>query len=75
MSDYSLPYTEEDAKFDNRRARAIAKIRKMPAENLTVGDIEDVITVLRKYRSDLNKHDVEVIEKILSTHRIDHHCR
>lgn len=75
MSDYSPPYTEEDAKFDNRRDRAIAKIRKMPAENLTVGDIEDVITVLRKYRSDLNKHDVGVIEKILSTHRMDHHCR
>lgn len=75
MSDYSPPYSDADAKFENRRNRAVTKIRKMPAENLTVGNLLDIMEALGKYIHDMSEQDVKVVEKILNTHRMDHHCR
>lgn len=75
MSDYSRPYTEEDEKRERRRNSAVERIRQMPAENLTVGDIVDIIEAFGEYRHDMTESDVEIIEKILNTHRMDHHCR
>jgi hypothetical protein len=65
MSDYSPPYTEDDAKRENRRDKAVAKIKKVPAANLTVGDIVDIIEAFGEYRHDMNEHDVKTIERIL----------
>lgn len=75
MSDYSPPYTEADANWKQRRDKVVAQIRKMPAENLTVGDLLDIVDAFREYRHEMSERDVRTIQKILSTHRMDHHCR
>lgn len=76
MSDYSRPYTVADAALDHRKAEASARIRKMPAENLTVGELLDIITVFRgiNYGHSMGENDLGVLDRILATHRPDHHC-
>jgi hypothetical protein len=76
MSDYSPPYTEEDQKRDDQRDLAIKRIKIMPLENLTFGDLLDLMEVFYGpwYSHDIHPHKVGVINKILSTHRLDHHC-
>ena len=75
MSDYSPPYTEEDRKFDEKKKSVCERIRKMPLENLTVGDMMAIIECFNGW----NHHspsaiDVDVLDNILQTHRMDHHC-
>lgn len=48
MSDYSPPYTEEDAKLEQRRNKANGKLLKTKLCNLTV---EDLLTIQSVYKS------------------------
>jgi len=65
MSDYSPPYTDEDAKLDARKDKADKKIMKIKLGRLTV---EDLFRILKAYdHGCLNRseHDVSLIEGIL----------
>lgn len=47
MSDYSPPYTDEDAKLDRRRDKASAKLLNTNLTKLTVGDL---FVILEAYK-------------------------
>ena len=67
MSDYSPPYTEEDARFDNRVEKLKKCIRVLPIAGITVGQMLDIIAVMQPQGSyhHFNKSDVQTLEKIL----------
>jgi hypothetical protein len=52
------------------------KIRKLPAENLTVGELLDILDVYRpKYdMHDFSDADAKILQNILDNTRTDHHC-
>jgi hypothetical protein len=56
--------------------KLMKQIKKLPAENLTVGELLDILDVYRpKYdMHDFDNNDAKVLQNILANTRKDHHC-
>ena len=72
MSDYSRPYTDADAEFDERKTRVIDRIKLLKVKNLNVDELLKIIGVFRgeKYYPvsiDLESN-VDMLEGILEDH-------
>jgi hypothetical protein len=69
MSDYSPPYTDEDAKFEKRRDKVIAETHRLSVRDLTVGELLVIVDIFSmKYGYGVSVHAVDVLSKILSQH-------
>ena len=65
MSDYSRPYSEEDAKFEVRRDRAVSLLRDVKLRDLTVGEMLIIVGMFYHRYFSLGERDVEHMEEIL----------
>lgn len=63
MSDYSPPYTEEDAKFEKREEYLRKRIRELSLSDLTVDEMLDIIRVMQHTFS---KDNAKTLERILN---------
>ena len=64
MSDYSPPYTDEDAKADARKDRAVKRIHALKLRDLTVGDMLTIVGIFYHRHFGIGVRDVETLEEI-----------
>ncbi len=65
MSDYSPPYTDEDAKLDARKDKVVKRIHAIKLKHLTVGDMLALVGIFFHRHFSMNERDVERMEEIL----------
>jgi hypothetical protein len=65
VSDYSPPYTDADARLDERRERVVKALERLPVKSLKVRDVVTIVQALLRHQDDLYPSQLDDLEKII----------